>query len=169
MAINIGQLAGATGQEVKAAPPFPVGSLNPPLSVQQRNEIRDYLESSGYTPGQISAYIISAGVWDPNSSMADHIWIDLYNTVAGGGGFGSGGTKSKIQVPGGSIISGAESGINAVGDFFKLLTQGSLWVRIGEGVAAAILLAVGVSQLLSSSKTVNNVAGSAATAAKYIK
>lgn len=153
----------------ETAPPYPVGSLTTPLSAQQRNAIRTYLEHNGYTVGQISAYIISAGFWDPNNPAADKVWIDLYNTVAGGGGFSTGQGETKTQIPGSGIISGAESGINAVGDFFKLLTEGQLWVRIAEGIAALILIGVGIEQLLSSSKTVNQVASGAAGAAKYIK
>jgi hypothetical protein len=72
-----------------------------------------------------------------------------YSTANAAGGIGSG------------VIGPAAStaqGINAVGNFFNKLSEGNVWLRIGEFVLGAALLAVALGKLTGVDTGVINVA-----------
>ena len=65
----------------------------------------------------------------------------MYRHTTGGlipGGVGPG---SNV----GAVVSNPLSGVAAIGDFFNRLTQANTWVRVGEFVAGALLVYLGLS------------------------
>jgi len=60
------------------------------------------------------------------------------------------------------------TGINAIGDFFSRLTSAHTWIRIGEFIVGAALLAIGLNALLKQTTGVD-VGKSAVKAAKAVR
>jgi hypothetical protein len=98
-------------------------SLNPVGAAQNwLNGYIDTINKDGYT------------LWTELSSDQQKSLITNHQ-ITGGPSLGSIGIPNPL------------SGINAVGDFFQRLTQGSTWIRIAEVVIGFLLLTVGLSKL----------------------
>jgi hypothetical protein len=58
----------------------------------------------------------------------------------------------------GGAVSSVDSGINAVGDFFGKLSEGNLWLRIGEFALGIVVIAVALGKLTGLENGVKAVA-----------
>jgi hypothetical protein len=134
-----------------------VGNFKPPLSIADKQWIRTYLLAHGYTQAQLDQQLSAAGLpglqnfthyWTTNSqtqppwSQWDYVILTDYNAVTAGGGFGQSNPKTE-WTPGGPL-----GWAKALVDFLGRLTQGATWIRIGEFLLGAILLAVGLNAAL---------------------
>lgn len=78
--------------------------------------------------------------------------------------------KTPVVGPVASAVDSTETGINAVGDFFKILVEPDLWVRVGEVLAGIILLTVGLHSMLNGNTAYDTTRqGAALGVAKLVK
>lgn len=66
----------------------------------------------------------------------------------------------------GSAVSGATSGISAVGDFFNKLSEANTWLRVAEALLGVVLIAVALGKLTGLESSVKNAANTAVKVAK---
>lgn len=99
---------------------------------------------------RISNRLIAAGLEHSTPGWeGPYDWPTAQAMVAGSkAGFGAVGLP--VLGPGGGLglVKGASSdlgGINAIGDFFNRLTEANTWLRVGEFVAGALLVYLGLS------------------------
>jgi hypothetical protein len=150
--------------------PYEIGSLNAPLTVTQRKIVTAYIEAYGYSSSQITRYITDTALNGGFANLGnlqkskDVALIGAYNAVAAGGGFGVAPTNKNInwgllfkildpwKYSREGYLHGPQGGPNPISaiknvtDFLKLLTEGQVWVRVGEFAAGAILITVGFSK-----------------------
>jgi hypothetical protein len=81
-------------------------------------------------------------MFGPQSFLLDSLQLSHQTNPAGTGIAGLGGA---------SPLAGANplSGVSAIGDFFSRLTNKNTWVRVGEFVAGALILYVGLKAIVA--------------------
>lgn len=116
-----------TGVKVDPKAPYPMHTLKPPLTVEQRKTILDYLIGKGHTLDQINKF-----VEDKDPTAMDQKLINIYEAVAQGGGFVS--DPKTIEV-------------NLLAKFFDTITSLNTWKRAGLMLLGGVILIFAVVML----------------------